>query len=127
MPSLDKHLKPPEKTKGKNKVAEEPSPVKHDTGFCDDLVKGLAELEQLLKAGESARTFFAAVQLIVKKRPKAVILENVYGAPWDMYTKRIFPKICYAANHIKLDSKDYYLPQTRQRGYLVAIDASHIG
>lgn len=132
VPSLDRHLKhcTKKKSKGKKKAGEEGEeespPVQIDQAFVDDLDAGLEEL--LLKsAGESARTFFAAVKLISSMRPKAIILENVYGAPWDMYTDQIFPKICYVARCVKLDSKDFYLPQTRQRGYLVAIDALQIG
>ena len=54
-------------------------------------------------------------------------MENVYGAPWDMYEDQIFPKIGYFARSMKLDSKEFYLPQTRQRGYLVALDAMSFG
>ncbi|GAB1316218.1 hypothetical protein MFIFM68171_06428 [Madurella fahalii] len=115
---LDKHLK--------GAASGDASPVAIDQAFLDDLDKILI-LGQLKDTGESSRTFFAALELIIRVRPKIIMLENVSGAPWDMYTKRIFPKIGYVARYVRLDTKDYYLPQTRVRGYLVAIDAELFG
>jgi len=114
VPSLDRHLKGEE--------SREPVPVRFDVAFFHDLNKSLEELAELSTAGESARTFFAAVKLIAERRPTIVILENVSGAPWSMYTDQIFPRIGYVARFVRLDSKNFYLPQTRQRGYLVAIN-----
>ncbi|KAG7286384.1 hypothetical protein NEMBOFW57_008693 [Staphylotrichum longicolle] len=131
VPSLDRHLKqkPKKKRRGRKKGPdvhdqEAPVPVKIDEAFVKDLDPGLEELLLLPSGGESSRTFFAAIKLITARRPKLIILENVSGAPWDMYTEQIFPKIGYVAHHIRVDSKEFYLPQTRQRGYLVAIDAT---
>ncbi len=47
--------------------------------------------------------------------------------PWLQYENIRFPKIGYAASHVKVDSKDYYIPQTRNRGYLIAVDAATFG
>ncbi|KAK4126664.1 hypothetical protein N657DRAFT_170818 [Parathielavia appendiculata] len=139
VPALDHYLKPDKKEKkngskkkgSKRKGAVEtdedpPSPVKLDQSFVNVLLEGIQELLALGK-GESATTFFAALKLIADLRPKFVILENVVSAPWDMKTKHAFPKIGYVARVKKVDSKEYYLPQTRQRCYLVAVDASEIG
>jgi site-specific DNA-cytosine methylase len=133
VPSLDKHLKRTQKKKtrtakkkGAENADEDAAPVQLDKEFVDDLDPGLDELVKL-KIGESARTFFAAVKLITVLRPKLVILENVNSAPWDMYTGQIFPKLGYVPRCVTLDSKQFYLPQTRQRGYLVAVDAADIG
>ncbi|KAK4154178.1 hypothetical protein C8A00DRAFT_33070 [Chaetomidium leptoderma] len=138
VPSLDRFLKQKpkkkKKTRAKKKLPDEEEdddeelpPVKLDEDFVYALDPGLEELLRLPSGGESARTFFAAVKLITNIRPKLVMLENVVGAPWDMYTDLIFPRVCYVARRIKLDSKEFYLPQTRQRGYLVAVDAQSIG
>ncbi|KAK4042658.1 hypothetical protein C8A01DRAFT_13781 [Parachaetomium inaequale] len=135
VPTLDRHLKqnPKETTGGAAKKRagkahdQESTPVKLDEAFVEALDRGLEELHDLPSGGESTRTFFAAIKLITVSRPKLIILENVYNAPWDMYTDQIFPKICYVARMARLDSKDFYLPQTRQRGYLVAADATNIG
>lgn len=57
---------------------------------------------------------------ISKAQPLIVIIENVYGAPWDTKV-RLFDERGYAASYLKLDTKDYYIPHTRQRGYLFAV------
>ena len=56
-----------------------------------------------------------------------VILENVCSAPWEQMTMVWFPAIGYVAKSIKIDSKNFYLPQTRTRGYLLAIDTQCTG
>ncbi|KAK4229415.1 DNA repair protein RAD5 [Podospora fimiseda] len=99
--------------------------VRRNDRFRETLMQALEDLKKS-NIGESTRTFFATINLINEKRPKIVILENVYGAPWDMYQHQIFPLIGYYAKFMRLDSKDYYLPQTRQRGYLVAIDCETV-
>lgn len=59
---------------------------------------------------------------VKKHRPPVVILENVCGAPWDHVCKE-FEGIEYRAKQIRLDTKQFYIPHTRTRGYLVAIEA----
>jgi site-specific DNA-cytosine methylase len=49
-----------------------------------------------------------------------VILENVKKAPWKK-KEEIFEKLGYYAKATYVDTKHYYIPQTRQRGYLVAV------
>jgi site-specific DNA-cytosine methylase len=71
--------------------------------------------------GESGRTFRGMLSWVQKHRPKVVILENVCSAPWDRVVKK-FSDIMYSAAHLRLDTKNYYIPHTRTRGYLVAID-----
>jgi site-specific DNA-cytosine methylase len=118
VPSLDRHLTAAAIEKG--------SPVGLDKAFLEDVDSALPELISKT-AGESARTFFSAIKLVSKLRPKTVMLENVLGAPWDLYTNSIFPKLGYVAGSVKLDTKHFYLPQTRKRGYLIAVDAQRIG
>ncbi|KAK4142045.1 uncharacterized protein C8A04DRAFT_13559 [Dichotomopilus funicola] len=131
VPSLDKHLKHAKsgfRTKGGDDQSPETRPkIKLEPEFIEDLKTGLCELHNLDSSGESSRTFFAALKLIADMRPKLIILENVSGAPWPMYRHDIFPKIGYAACYKRLDSKEFYLPQTRVRGYLVAVDALRLG
>ncbi|KAL2198168.1 hypothetical protein P885DRAFT_34567 [Corynascus similis CBS 632.67] len=147
VPALDRHLKQQSNNDDMG-MARKPAPRKRtvdndakkynnreqdlptvhlDEAFVYDLDEALRELALLPSGGESARTFFATIKLITVIRPKLVILENVYNAPWDMYTKHIFPRVCYVADFVRLDSKEFYLPQTRQRGYLLAVDAASIG
>ncbi|KAI1091338.1 SNF2 family N-terminal domain-containing protein [Rostrohypoxylon terebratum] len=72
--------------------------------------------------GSSSKTFFSMLSYIKDHRPKVVILENVLGAPWGETRDVWFPFLGYTAYHIKLDTKDFYIPQTRMRGYLIAMD-----
>lgn len=122
--SLDNHM-----NDGKNLLPTATmQDIRLDQSFVDSICVFIRKLQQDGgESGESCRTFFAALMLIVKHRPKTIILENVFGAPWRLYTLRIFPRIGYYATFVRVDSKDYYIPQTRQRGYLVAIDVTAPG
>lgn len=80
------------------------------------------ELGQTAAAGESSNTFFAIRAYVDRHRPPLVILENVAGAPWKDIVET-YKEIGYTASTVKIDTKDYYLPQTRQRGYMFAIDS----
>lgn len=55
-----------------------------------------------------------------------VILENVKGAPWAQAAED-WQKIGYAAAFTIVDTKDYYIPQTRERGYMICIDRQRKG
>jgi site-specific DNA-cytosine methylase len=57
---------------------------------------------------------------IRRAKPSIVIIENVSQAPWDIKVK-LFEKEGYAAIFKRLDTKRYYIPHTRQRGYLFAV------
>ena len=90
--------------------------------------------------GESSDTFKGLVKAVQKFRPPIVIIENVSGAPWEQlsavmennrdfgqtknYVCELWPEDdkAYATYPIKVDTKMYYLPQTRCRGYMVCID-----
>jgi len=75
-------------------------------------------------------------QYAVEYRPKIIILENVSNAPWlklkegqkfgkggNAWTiERHMQAAGYAVRFVRLDTKNYYLPHTRQRGYMVCID-----
>lgn len=104
-----------------------PSPIALDQEFVDLIDEDLKQMDEEASIGESARTFSAAIKLMLKLRPKAIIMENVFGAPWDLYQNAVLPRIGYAARYLRLDSKDFCLPQTRMRGYLVAGDAQFFG
>ncbi|KAK6543033.1 hypothetical protein TWF694_006963 [Orbilia ellipsospora] len=100
-------------------------------GNCDILVAGTSCVDYsslnnfgkgLNDGGESGRTFWGMFGWVTKHRPKIVILENVCKAPWGQVVAE-FENIGYAAGHTKFDTKNYYIPHTRQRGYLVAFDA----
>lgn len=69
--------------------------------------------------GESGQTFRGMLSWVNRHRPLIVVLENVQSAPWDRVAE-YFQEVGYSARPVKLDTKDYYIPHTRSRGYLVA-------
>jgi hypothetical protein len=74
----------------------------------------------LQEKGESGQTFWGMMDWIDKAQPPMVIIENVFGAPWDQKVQ-LFQERGYQAQFLRLDTKDYYIPHTRQRGYLFAV------
>ena len=73
----------------------------------------------LTDKGESGRTFYGMLDYVVKCQTKLVILENVSTCPWELVVKE-FNKRGYSAEFHRLDTKHYYIPHTRTRGYLFA-------
>jgi site-specific DNA-cytosine methylase len=72
------------------------------------------------EGGESGRTFFGMLNWVKKHQPALVLLENVKSAPWAGVGEA-FSDINYdAAWSNTFDTKNYYIPHTRQRGYLIA-------
>ena len=63
--------------------------------------------------------FYGMFEWVQRARPPIVILENVCGAPWKGMVQN-FASAGYHATHTRLDTKFFYLPQTRTRGYLLA-------
>ena len=60
------------------------------------------------------------IEWIRKAEPPIVIIENVKNAPWDKKIL-VFESLGYHACFLSVDTKQYYIPHTRQRGYLFAI------
>lgn len=82
-----------------------------------------AEIQTAAKSiGESSYTFLSTMCYINRHHPKMVVLENVTNAPWDAMCNLFLYAAGYAATHIPMDTKDYYIPQTRKRGYVVAVN-----
>jgi site-specific DNA-cytosine methylase len=71
--------------------------------------------------GESGRTFRGMMSWVTTHRPPIVILENVCSAPWDKVQK-YFEQNGYSAAWSRVDTKNYYIPHTRTRVYLVAVN-----
>jgi site-specific DNA-cytosine methylase len=71
--------------------------------------------------GESGRTFRGMMSWVTTHRPPLVILENVCSAPWDR-VKEYFEQNGYSAEFCRVDTKSYYIPHTRTRVYLVAVN-----
>lgn len=71
--------------------------------------------------GESGRTFRGMMSWVKQHRPPIVILENVCSAPWPR-VKEFFEEQKYSAEFSRVDTKHYYIPHTRTRVYLVAVN-----
>ncbi|ORY68764.1 uncharacterized protein BCR38DRAFT_406664 [Pseudomassariella vexata] len=93
----------------------------------EDLMRVMSRVLNAIKGkldegGESDTTFFSMLLYAKKYRPSMIILENVSGAPWKDARDVWLRGIGYTAEIIALDTKDFYMPQTRKRMYLVAMD-----
>lgn len=88
---------------------------------CVDYSNLNNEKQDISANGESGRTFRGMLGWVKNHRPPIVILENVCSAPWDKVAAE-FEKIGYSARSARFDTKQYYIPHTRTRGYLIAIN-----
>ena len=77
------------------------------------------------QGGESADTLTAILKYAEHWRPCVVVLENVCNAQWDVI-KKMWNGIDYAAEFARRDTKNFYLPQTRQRVYMICIDRTKL-
>ncbi|TCD71750.1 hypothetical protein EIP91_005516 [Steccherinum ochraceum] len=88
---------------------------------CVDYSNLNNEKQDLEDNGESGRTFRGMMSWVTNHRPPLVILENVCSAPWDRVVQK-FEKNKYSAAHLRVDTKNFYIPHTRTRGYLLAVN-----
>ncbi|KAE8383418.1 hypothetical protein BDV26DRAFT_287610 [Aspergillus bertholletiae] len=91
-------------------------------GFsCVDFSSLNNKRKTLDDSGESGGTFWGILGYAKRYRPRIVILENVRTAPWGKIAEA-WGGIDYFACHAEVDTKAYYLPQTRERGYMLCVD-----
>ena len=88
---------------------------------CVDYSNLNNEKQDISANGESGRTFRGMLGWVKNHRPPIVILENVCSAPWDKVVME-FQRIGYSARNTRFDTKQYYIPHTRTRGYLIAVN-----
>ncbi|GJJ11419.1 hypothetical protein Clacol_005652 [Clathrus columnatus] len=88
---------------------------------CVDYSNLNNEKQDIDAEGESGRTFRGMMSWVTNHRPPIVILENVCGAPWDK-VQRYFEAKSYSAAYMRVDTKNFYIPHTRTRVYLMAVD-----
>ncbi|KAK3061597.1 hypothetical protein LTS18_005844, partial [Coniosporium uncinatum] len=93
---------------------------------CVDYSKLNSKTKEYNEKGESRDTFLAVLAYAEIWRPTILILENVVGAPWQSMQKA-YSKIDYELCFTKVDTRNYYLPHTRQRGYMVCVDRKQFG
>lgn len=90
-------------------------------GFsCVDFSNLNNRKKDLTDGGESGDTLRAILNYAERYCPRIIILENVTSAPWKLVCAA-FEKIGYASESVIVDTKDYYIPHTRQRGYAICI------
>ncbi|KAI9808767.1 MAG: hypothetical protein M1825_003920 [Sarcosagium campestre] len=97
-------------------------------GFsCVDFSNLNGKKQQLESKGESGDTFRSIFNYAMKRRPTLIVLENVYNAPWEKIQQAWETTANYSAIYVKPDTKEYYIPHTRQRGYMLCIDRKKLG
>ncbi|KAK8071075.1 SNF2 family helicase [Apiospora hydei] len=91
------------------------------TPAFDEVSELLGEITKVIHSlGESEQTFFSMLSYVAGHKPWIVILENVKSAPFEEARDYWFNALGYTAWAGSIDTKDFYIPQTRQRKYLVA-------
>ncbi|CAK4032193.1 DNA repair rad8 [Lecanosticta acicola] len=93
---------------------------------CVDFSRLNTRRKGLEDGGESADTWKAVRAFCKAYRPAFVLLENVRGALWDVMLAD-YQALGYETAGALVDTKNYYLPQTRQRGYMVCFDKGKMG
>ncbi|KAJ8114408.1 hypothetical protein OPT61_g3697 [Boeremia exigua] len=112
--------------------AEEPIPAGIDILIAGFVCKDLSSLNSSKKTvddqGETGDTWRAIYYYAKRFRPRIVLLENVKSDKkvWDDVVSR-WSRIGYEAAWVYCDTKKYYLPQTRERMYMIAIDRQSYG
>ncbi|TFY64925.1 hypothetical protein EVJ58_g2301 [Rhodofomes roseus] len=91
---------------------------------CVDYSNLNNEKQDIDDNGESGRTFRGMMSWVKNHQPPLVILENVCSAPWDRVAQ-YFEKIGYSADYLRVDTKNFYIPHTRTRVYLLAVNQRH--
>lgn len=93
---------------------------------CVDFSKLNRKQKHIEEKGESSDTFRAVLAYAKKWQPTMLVLENVKSAPWD-YMLQQYDKVQYTTAGALVDTKLFYLPQTRERGYMVCVRTSSLG
>jgi site-specific DNA-cytosine methylase len=113
--------------------AEEDIPGNLDFLVAGFVCKNISTMNNHKKSldedGETGETWRSVLAYTTRFRPRIVLLENVTGKKeyWDDYIKAKLEAIDYACAWNIYDTKNYYIPQTRQRMYMIAIDKRQHG
>ena len=86
-----------------------------------NLNKNRTDEVDLEGAGKSESTLAGVLAFCDLSRPGMIILENVKGCPWEKFEDAL-KNIGYDCKVVLVDTKNYGLPQTRERGYMVCFD-----
>lgn len=91
---------------------------------CVDFSSLNNKQKNLEEGGESGDTFLGMMRWVQRHRPLIVIQENVSGAAWTEM-RQYFMDRDYSAEFHRVNSREYYIPHTRQRGYLFALNVKN--
>ncbi|TGZ83578.1 hypothetical protein EX30DRAFT_327192 [Ascodesmis nigricans] len=94
---------------------------------CVDFSNLNNQQKSIEEGGESGDTFLGMMAWARKHRPAIIIQENVVGAAWGDMRAHYLRSGYTAEFSTQFDSKKYYIPHTRQRGYLCAFDTQKPG
>lgn len=112
--------------------AEEKIPGNLDILIAGFVCKDLSPLNSRKKTvddqGETGDTWRAIYFYAKRFQPAIVLLENVKSDKWtwDDVVSR-WSKVGYEAAWVYSDTKNYYIPQTRQRMYMIAVNRKLYG
>ena len=98
-------------------------------GFvCKDISRLNNHQKELEDEGESGDTWNAIYSYTKQATPSIVLIENVAkdNKFWDKFYAR-WDNIGYESTWLRCDTKNYYLPQTRERVYMIAINRELYG
>ncbi|KAF2759990.1 hypothetical protein EJ05DRAFT_475012 [Pseudovirgaria hyperparasitica] len=93
-------------------------------GFsCKDRSPLNMHRKEVGKKGETTDTLKGTIAYAREKRPRIVVLENVKGIEDDWpKIQKYWEDIDYAVMKLNVDTKNYYIPATRQRVYILCLD-----
>lgn len=89
---------------------------------CVDFSNLNNKQKDLGEKGESTDTFRGMMAWVKRHRPLIVIQENIKNAKWQVMRQEYLVHGYSAEYSIQMDTKKFYIPHTRQRGYLFAFD-----
>eukprot|EP00026_Physarum_polycephalum_P002405 Phypoly_transcript_02411.p1 GENE.Phypoly_transcript_02411~~Phypoly_transcript_02411.p1 ORF type:complete len:912 (+),score=272.34 Phypoly_transcript_02411:349-2736(+) len=84
---------------------------------CVDYSNKNTKKKKLVDMGESGQTFLGLYLWVEKNKPKVIIIENIVNSPWELM-QAFLESLGYTAGYIKIDTKKFYVPQTRNRRYI---------
>ncbi|KAF2007825.1 hypothetical protein P154DRAFT_418581 [Amniculicola lignicola CBS 123094] len=90
---------------------------------CVDLSHLNRYPKEFEKGGETADTWYAIEAYAKNYQPSIILTENVVAKKviWEKCMARL-ADVGYESTYLIADTKHYYLPQTRQRMYMIAIN-----
>jgi len=91
---------------------------------CVDYSRLNSNKKGIADGGESGQTWLGALAYCRACKPPLILFENVFGADWPSMLAH-YRELDYDCKVVLADTKDYYIPQTRQRGYMACFRTQH--